>query len=74
MDVFERLKEVEEDVDKKHWMELSKEDKERYTQLMREVRIQMTQKGFYDPKMMKMLKRVRCSHNPALAECSMNDE
>ena len=73
-DVFERLKQVEKEVQEKHWMELPEADKERYTQLMREVRIQMTKKGFYDPRMMSILKRVRCSHNPGNAECTMNDE
>lgn len=73
-DVFDRLKKIELEVKEEHWMELPETDKERYTQLMREVRIQMTQKGFYDPRMMKILKRVRCSHTPSNAECTMNDE
>lgn len=73
-EVFERIKKVESEVADKHWMELPEDDKQRYTQLMREVRIQMTQQGFYDPKMMKILKRVRCSHDPSRAECTMDDE
>lgn len=73
-EVFERLEEIEKEVDEKHWMELSKPDKERYTQLMREVRIELTRQGFYDPRMMKILKRVRCTHNPTNAECTMDDE
>lgn len=73
-DVFERLDKVENEVADKHWMELSPEDKEKYTMMMREVRIQMTKKGFYDPRMMSILKRVRCSHNPGNAECTMDDE
>lgn len=73
-DVFERLQQIEKEIDEKHWMELSAEDRKRYTQLMREVRIELTRQGFYDSRMMGILKRVRCSHNPGNAECTMNDE
>ncbi|MCG8313580.1 MAG: DUF6091 family protein [Pseudomonadales bacterium] len=73
-EVFSRLAEIETEVESHHWMELSPEEKIRYTEMMRQVRIQMTKKGYYDPKMMSILKRVRCSHTPDNAECTMNDE
>lgn len=73
-DVFDRLSQIEQEVDEKHWMDLPPADKERYTELMREVRIEMTKQGFYDPRMMSILKRVRCKHNPDRAECTMDDE
>ncbi|MEO6697869.1 MAG: putative solute-binding protein, partial [Paraperlucidibaca sp.] len=44
-----------------------------YVELMRQARIQMTQEGDYDPRMMKLLKRVRCTQGQA-AECALKDE
>ena len=41
---------------------------------MREIRISMTKEGFYDPKMMRLLKKIRCELNPTNYECSMTTE
>ncbi|NNM52341.1 MAG: hypothetical protein HKM02_08960 [Pseudomonadales bacterium] len=64
----------EENVDPKYWMDLTQKDQARYAEMMRTARIQLTRMGFYDPRMMHLLKKVRCQHNPANAECSMTDE
>jgi len=58
----------------KYWMTLKPSDQVRYNLMMRESRIQMTKDGFYDPRMMKVLKKVRCKIEPANAECSLKDE
>jgi hypothetical protein len=41
---------------------------------MREARISMTKEGFYDPKMMALLKKIRCKFEPTMAECSSKEE
>lgn len=41
---------------------------------MREARLQLIQDGTYDPRMMELLKRVRCKYDPGAAECSLKDE
>jgi len=41
---------------------------------MREARIQMTQEGDYDKRMMSLLKRVRCTVKPTAAECTSQEE
>lgn len=56
------------------WMELSAADKAKYVIMMRESRMQLTKDGTYDPKMMTLLKRVRCKLDAAAAECSDNLE
>ena len=58
----------------KYWMKIPEQDYAKYNQMMREARILMTKDGVYDPRMMKLLKKVRCKHEPSLAECSTNDE
>lgn len=72
--VFAMIDKSEQEIDSKYWMDLDQRDKDRYTLLMREARIQLTKQGYYDPKMMSILKRVRCLKTPGNAECSLNDE
>jgi TRAP-type C4-dicarboxylate transport system substrate-binding protein len=72
--VFTLLKDAENDIPKKTWIELSKSDQERYYKMLREARLHMTRDGIYDPVMMSLLKRVRCKHVPSDAECGLFDE
>ncbi|HMY27436.1 MAG TPA: DUF6091 family protein [Agitococcus sp.] len=75
MDMVEKLvAKSEADIPAKYWLDLTPADKEKYTTLMREARINMTKEGFYDPKMMVLLKKIRCKFEPTLAECSTKDE
>lgn len=73
-EMFAVLDKVEQDIPKKYWLTLAANDQTRYWQMMREARIQMTQAGYYDPRMMKVQKKVRCKLDPAASECSLNDE
>lgn len=52
------------------WLDIPAGDREKYDVLMRESRIQMTADGFYDPEMMKILKRIRCRLDGSLGECA----
>ncbi|HNP02397.1 MAG TPA: DUF6091 family protein, partial [Agitococcus sp.] len=75
MDMVEKLvAKSEADIPAKYWLDLTPADKEKYTALMREARISMTKEGFYDAKMMVLLKKIRCKFEPTLAECSTKDE
>lgn len=75
MDMVEKIvAKSEADIPAKYWLDLTPADKEKYTTLMREARINMTKEGFYDPKMMVLLKKIRCKFEPTLAECSSKDE
>lgn len=71
LDVADRtIKQAEADIPAKFWLDLTPADKEKYTIMMREARVQLTKEGFYDPKMMAMLKKVRCKIEPTAAECA----
>ena len=65
---------MEKDIPAKYWMDIREADKPGYIKIMREARIQMTKEGFYDPAMMKILKKIRCNQNPSSFECALNDE
>lgn len=65
---------VEKQVPSRYWMEITHADTEKYNVMMQQARMQLTAEGVYDPKMMNILKKVRCHHNPKAAECSTKDE
>jgi hypothetical protein len=52
------------------WMDPTQADTDRYTVLMRDGRIEMAERGFYDKKGLKIIKRVRCEVNPSAPDCS----
>jgi len=56
------------------WIDISPEDAVKYTQLLRESRIQIAQMGLYDKRGLKVIKRVRCHINPGDAECASKQE
>lgn len=71
---FGMIRNMEREVDSKHWMHIPLSDRDGYDKIMREMRIHLTKSGYYDPRMMTLLKRVRCKREPDAAECSLNDE
>ena len=68
------IQQAEADIPAKYWLDLTPADKDKYTNMMREARVQLTKEGFYDPKMMSLLKKVRCKIDPSAAECADNVE
>lgn len=71
MDWVERM---EKDIPARYWQDISANDYVGYVRVIRESRVDLTKAGFYNPKMMKLLKRLRCAQNPNSFECSLNDE
>lgn len=65
---------AEKEIDKRYWMTIPEADQEKYTLMIRESRIALTNEGIYDKKTMHMLKQIRCQVTPADAECSQNLE
>lgn len=62
-----------ESIDSHFWMRLPEKDKDGYRELARQSRIKMRDMGFYDPKMLTFLGRVRCAVTPSLTECTAKD-
>ena len=58
----------------KYWLNVNPQDEEHYWQLLRDARIAMTKQGYYDPKMMSLLKRIRCKTKIESAECTQGGE
>ncbi len=68
------INKAEKDVPAATWLDLPASDKEGYVVLLRDARISLTKDGIYDPMMMKMLKKIRCSIESGNAECAQNLE
>ena len=61
----------EQEIPAHFWLDLPANEQARYEQIMREARVQLTKEGAYDPRMMALMKKVRCKIEPANAECSV---
>jgi hypothetical protein len=68
------VKQADASVPASTWMELSAENAYKYTLMLRESRVDIAQKGLYDKRGLRVIKKVRCTVNPADPECSTKSE
>lgn len=72
--VFDRamrvIQSANNEIDKKWWIKISPEDTERYDEMMRDARIELTNQGVYNKDMMSLLRNIRCRMDASRAECS----
>jgi len=67
--IMQLIRRADSTVPPSRWQDLDPDDAVKYTLLLRESRIQLTQQGLYDKRGLKVLKRIRCHVNPGDAEC-----
>ena len=68
------VKSAEGAIPKSAWNNLAPDANVKYTLMLRESRIALAEQGFYNKQGLKIIKRVRCSVNPADSECSNQAE
>ncbi|MDO9234894.1 MAG: DUF6091 family protein [Aquabacterium sp.] len=68
------IKQADASIPATTWMELSSENSYKYTLMLRESRIDIAQKGLYDKRGLKIIKKVRCNVNPSDPECTTKSE
>lgn len=68
------IKQADSSIPPATWMELSSENSYKYTLMLRESRIDIAQKGLYDKRGLKVIKRIRCKVNPGDPECTTKSE
>lgn len=71
---FNMVKRLEEGIPAKYRLQLDKAEIERYQKLLRDGRMELTKQGVYDPTMMSVLKRARCTVDRTNFECSLAGE
>ena len=68
--VNEFVKKETNEIDPKYWIDLPEDVQQQYGNILRDVRIKLRDKGVYDGKMLKLMRKLRCKSNPAAAECA----
>lgn len=58
----------------KYWFDIPSEDQVGYLRILRQMRIEFVQNKTYNPKMMNLLKRLRCQQDAINYECGLKDE
>lgn len=71
---FKKIEKMEAEIPAKYKLNVSKDDALRYQKLLREGRIELTKRGVYDPMMMSVLKKARCTVDRTNFECSLAGE
>ena len=56
------------------WNDLPPENIPKYVLMLREARIDIAKQGLYNKRGLNIIKRARCSVNPADAECATQTE
>ena len=54
-----------------YWMDVSATEKQAYNVVIAKVRNQYSQNFFYDPRFVKLIKKLRCKDEPQYFECQI---
>lgn len=68
------IRKQEQAIPAAYWLDLPPAEQDKYVRMMRDTRIRLTREGYYDPRMMGLMKKVRCRYEPASYECTLRDE
>ena len=71
---YKSIDAAEADIPSKYWLTVEPENEQKYWNMLRDARVSMTKQGYYDPKMMSLLKRIRCKTKIESAECTQGGE
>jgi len=68
------IKQADASIPPSTWMDLTPENSYKYTLMLRESRIDIAEKGMYDKRGLKVIKKIRCNVNPGDPECATKSE
>lgn len=69
-----RIRRSDRGIPDRYWEHINGERETKYRSMLREIRQRLWREGWYDHRMQHLLKKIRCSTNPGLAECSLDSE
>ncbi len=72
--LFSNIMKIESNIPERYWVKPSPQNLASFESVLREARISLAIDGYYDYRMLKILKKVRCKTNPSHHECSENRE
>lgn len=69
-----RIHQETKDVPEHWWVQIPAKDKRHYEEMMRQARITLRKKGYYNGAMLELERRIRCKLDPSRAECTSDTE
>jgi len=72
--MLEVVRTAEQEIPEKYWINIAESDKNQYMNYMRTARISLRDEGFYEPKALRLMRKVRCKHTPDNGECATKIE
>ena len=71
---LEHIRKAEADIPQKYWVDLPDEKETEYKEMLRQIRIGLSEKKIYDKRMMKLMFKLRCRAEPSHYECAERKE
>ena len=68
------VKDAEEEIPEKYWINISDTQKNHWNEKFRESRIALRDRGTYNAKALTLFRKVRCKVEPSLAECTSKNK
>lgn len=67
------IRKAEKGIPRHWWLPVPKCSEQEMAVQSRQIRLAFRDKGIYDPKMLTLLRKIRCKVDPSLAECTAED-
>jgi len=71
---FGVVRNMENEVEQHYWVYMNTAQHNEFYRIVRDGRAYLAKSGFYDKRMLNILKRVRCGADPTNSECSTGEE
>jgi hypothetical protein len=71
---LEHIRKAEADIPQKYWLDLPEEKEIEYKEMLRRIRMSLSEQNVYDKRMMKLMFKLRCRSNPSHYECAERKE
>jgi hypothetical protein len=71
---LEHIRKAEADIPAKYWLNISADKETDYKEMLRQIRMKLSDKKIYDKRMMKLMFKLRCRSNPSHYECAERQE
>ncbi|ARU59322.1 TRAP transporter solute binding subunit DctP [Oleiphilus messinensis] len=72
--LLDLVQQAEREIPSQYWISLAGNLPRYYDEYMRQSRIDLKKEGYYEPRALKLMKKVRCKYSPSHGECVQNDE
>lgn len=68
------IKKNEKAIAANHWLDIPAKDIEKYQEMFRQNRLELRESGIYHPKLLTLMRKIRCKESPKSSECTRADK